>query len=70
MTHFVQVDTETDLGHGFIGPDEVGGAEKMNSKPFGSYMNAQTDWLIKDLAAVNRTKTPWVVVCKYPATLP
>ncbi|OAA63085.1 metallophosphoesterase [Cordyceps fumosorosea ARSEF 2679] len=25
MTHFVQLDTETDLGHGFVGPDEVGG---------------------------------------------
>ena len=62
MTHFVQLDTETDLGHGFISPDEPGGSEDMNSGPFAPYMNAQTDWLAKDLAAVNRSKTPWVVV--------
>jgi 3',5'-cyclic AMP phosphodiesterase CpdA len=62
MAHFVQIDTETDLGHGLIAPDEPGGVEKEDSGPFASYMNQQTDWLKKDLAAVDRSKTPWVIV--------
>lgn len=61
MVHFVQLDTETDLGHGIIAPDEVGGASKEDSGPFG-YMNQQTDWLAKDLAKVDRNRTPWIVV--------
>lgn len=60
MVHYVQIDTETDLGHGLIGPDEpLGGTE--DSGPFG-LMNAQINWLTADLAAVDRTKTPWVIV--------
>ncbi|KAH8808894.1 Metallo-dependent phosphatase-like protein [Xylogone sp. PMI_703] len=60
MVHYVQIDTETDLGHGLIGPDEpLGGTE--DSGPFG-LMNAQVDWLKADLAAVDRSKTPWVIV--------
>jgi acid phosphatase type 7 len=62
MTHFIQLDTETDLGHGFISPDEPGGSEGENSGPFAKYMNQQTDWLAKDLAAVDRSKTPWIIV--------
>lgn len=62
MAHFIQLDTETDLGHGFISPDEPGGSENEDSGPFGSYLNAQTDWLAADLAAVDRSKTPWVIV--------
>ena len=62
MAHFIQLDTETDLGHGFIAPDEPGGSEMEDSGPFGSYMNEQTKWLKKDLAAVDRAKTPWVIV--------
>ncbi|KAB8276279.1 Metallo-dependent phosphatase-like protein [Aspergillus minisclerotigenes] len=27
MVHYIQFDTETGLGHGFIGPDEIGGSE-------------------------------------------
>ena len=69
MTHFIQLDTETDLGHGFVSPNESGGPENENSGPFTSIMNQQTDWLEKDLAAVNRTKTPWVVVGKFASTL-
>jgi hypothetical protein len=52
-------DTETDLGNGLVGPDEnspeYGG-------PFGAYTNQQVDWLQADLAAVNRSVTPWIVV--------
>jgi acid phosphatase type 7 len=62
MAHFIQLDTETDLGHGFIAPDEPGGPEKENSGPFNPIMNAQTTWLANDLAAVDRSKTPWVIV--------
>lgn len=62
MAHYVQLDTETDLGHGFIGNDEIGGSEGDASGPFNSIMNAQTNWLAADLAAVNRTETPWVIV--------
>lgn len=62
MAHFVQLDTETDLGHGFVAPDEPGGAEKEDSGPFGAYRNEQTDWLRKDLASIDRSKTPWVIV--------
>ncbi|EMC92676.1 hypothetical protein BAUCODRAFT_27030 [Baudoinia panamericana UAMH 10762] len=60
MVHFVHFDTETDLGHGFVAPDEPGGSGGENSGPFG-YMNQQTQWLMADLAAVNRSLTPWIV---------
>lgn len=60
MVHFIQYDTETDLGHGLIGPDEPAGGNE-NSGPFG-IMNQQVDWLEKDLANVDRTVTPWIVV--------
>ena len=43
MVHFVQLDTETDLGHGFIGNDEPGGSEGDDSGPFNTTMNAQTN---------------------------
>lgn len=62
MVHYIMLDTETDLGHGFIGPDQVGGTEGDDSGPFNQIMNAQTDWLQADLAAVDRTATPWVIV--------
>lgn len=62
MAHFIQLDTETDLGHNFIGPDEIGGSEEEGASPVNATMNAQTDWLEADLAAVDRSKTPWVIV--------
>lgn len=58
MTHFVSIDTETDLGHGLLGPDE--GSPEFGG-PF-AMKNAQVEWLTNDLASVDRTKTPWVVV--------
>lgn len=42
MVHYVQLDTKTDLGHGFVGNDEVGGSEGDDSGPFNTTMNAQT----------------------------
>lgn len=62
MAHFIQLDTETDLGHGIVSPDEIGGSGNENFGPFASYMNQQTDWLRKDAAAVDRKKTPWIIV--------
>ncbi|KAK3661287.1 hypothetical protein LTR56_000410 [Elasticomyces elasticus] len=62
MAHFVQLDTETDLGHGFVAPDEPGGSESEDSGPFATLMNQQTNWLAADLAAVDRKKTPWIIV--------
>lgn len=57
MAHFISLDTETDLGHGLVGPDE--GSPEF-SGPFG-LMNQQINWLVNDLANVNRTSTPWVI---------
>ncbi|OAA61350.1 metallo-phosphoesterase [Cordyceps fumosorosea ARSEF 2679] len=61
MVHYVMLDTETDLGHGFVSPDELNGGEGDHAGPFGAYANAQTDWLEADLKAVDRRKTPWVI---------
>ncbi|VVT48658.1 uncharacterized protein SAPINGB_P001887 [Magnusiomyces paraingens] len=60
--HFVQINTETDFGNGNIGPDEPAGSAGEDAGPFGSYLNQQYDWLIKDLSTVDRCKTPWVIV--------
>jgi acid phosphatase type 7 len=62
MAHFVHLDTETDLGHGFVSPDEPGGSESEDSGPFATLKDQQTNWLSADLAAVDRRKTPWVIV--------
>lgn len=68
MVHFIQLDTETDLGHGFIGPDQTGGSEGFTGvDPVNATMNAQSNWLEADLAAVDRSRTPWVVVAGHRA---
>lgn len=61
MVHYIQFDTETDLGHGFIGPDEIGGSEGEESGPFSTLCDAQLKWLEKDLSSVDRNKTPWII---------
>ncbi|KAK9350879.1 Metallo-dependent phosphatase-like protein [Lipomyces doorenjongii] len=67
MVHFVQIDTETDLGNGIVGADEPFGSEGdfttvgQDAGPFGR-MNQQIDWLNKDLASVDRSKRPWIIV--------
>jgi hypothetical protein len=60
QTHYVMFDTETDLGTGLIGPDELNGGSGDDEGPFGA-MDQQIDFLKKDLAGVNRALTPWVV---------
>ncbi|KAF9235697.1 Metallo-dependent phosphatase-like protein [Melanogaster broomeanus] len=62
LAHFILIDTETDLPEGLQSPDEYGGSDAgANSGPFG-YPNEQINWLEKDLASIDRTKTPWVIV--------
>ena len=64
MVHFVQIDTETDLGHGIFGPDEPNSSDGEDSGPFG-LVNQQINWLTKDLSSVDRTLTPWVIVGQF-----
>ncbi|KAL4064768.1 Metallo-dependent phosphatase-like protein [Scleroderma yunnanense] len=61
LAHFITLDSETDLPVGLQAPDEPGGSDDEDSGPFG-YPNEQYEWLEKDLASVDRNKTPWVIV--------
>jgi len=61
MVHYLQFDTETDLGVGLVGPDQLGGGQNDADGPFGTYSDQQIDFIRKDLASVNRALTPWVV---------
>ena len=58
MAHIVMINTETDFPNA---PDGTDGSAKLNSGPFGK-PNQQTDFLKADLASVDRTVTPWVIV--------
>lgn len=57
MVHFVMLNTETDFPNA---PDEPNGEGAENAGPFAP-SGAQLAWLKKDLASVDRKKTPWVV---------
>ncbi|KAH7884196.1 Metallo-dependent phosphatase-like protein [Phlebopus sp. FC_14] len=62
LAHFITIDSETDLPVGLQSPDEYGGFDAgANSGPFG-YPNQQFEWLEQDLASVDRSKTPWIIV--------
>ncbi|KAA8651309.1 purple acid phosphatase family protein [Aspergillus tanneri] len=58
MVHIAMIDTETDFPEA---PDGQHGSAGLNGGPFGS-PNQQLDFLEADLASVNRTLTPWVIV--------
>ena len=58
MVHVVMIDTETDFANA---PDAPGGSAGLNSGPFGA-TNQQLEFLEADLASVDRTVTPWVIV--------
>lgn len=58
MVHVVMFDTETDFPDA---PDGVGGSAGLDGGPFGA-LNQQIEFLEADLASVDRTITPWVVV--------
>jgi hypothetical protein len=57
MTHFLIIDTETDLGVGIVGPDELGGGQNDEDGPFGSFKDQQIDFIINDLTSVDRLVT-------------
>ncbi|KAI1321281.1 putative acid phosphatase [Xylariaceae sp. FL0255] len=58
MLHYVMINTETDFDDA---PDAPGGSADLDSGPFGT-PNQQLQFLAADLASVDRTVTPWVVV--------
>ncbi|KAI2617362.1 putative acid phosphatase [Hypoxylon sp. NC1633] len=58
MLHFVMINTETDFDDA---PDGQGGSAGLNSGPFGA-PDQQLQFLEADLASVDRTITPWVVI--------
>ncbi len=57
MVHFIQFNTETDFPNA---PDEPGGEGDEYAGPFAP-SGTQLAWLAKDLASVDRKKTPWVI---------
>ncbi|SPO25050.1 related to acid phosphatase precursor (pH 6-optimum acid phosphatase) [Ustilago trichophora] len=62
MVHYIVYDTETDLGPNLTGPEDLGGSSGANDGPLDpAHPSAQLDFLKKDLAAVDRSKTPWIV---------
>ena len=58
MAHIVMFDTETDFPNA---PDGPGGSAGLNGGPFGA-PNQQIEFLNADLASVDRTVTPWLIV--------
>ncbi|KAJ3499061.1 hypothetical protein NLG97_g646 [Lecanicillium saksenae] len=58
MAHIVMINTETDFPSAPDGPD---GSAGLNSGPFGN-PEQQLAFLEADLASVDRTVTPWVIV--------
>jgi hypothetical protein len=58
MVHVTMIDTETDFPNA---PDQPGGSAGLNGGPFGS-AGQQLEFLNADLASVDRTVTPWLVV--------
>ncbi|KAJ5939037.1 hypothetical protein N7466_002171 [Penicillium verhagenii] len=57
MVHFIQFNTETDFTDA---PDLPGGSGEENAGPFAPN-GTQVAWLKKDLASVDRKKTPWII---------
>lgn len=57
MAHIVVFNTETDLGNGLVGPEELGGDTGLNDGPFGKTKNQQIEFLKADLASVDRKIT-------------
>lgn len=58
MVHVAMIDTETDFPDA---PDEPYGSAGLAGGPFG-YDGQQMEFLAADLASVDRTVTPWLVV--------
>ncbi|TWU79162.1 hypothetical protein ED733_008862 [Metarhizium rileyi] len=58
MAHIVMIDTETDFRKA---PEGIGGSTGDDKGPFGA-PHQQLDFLEADLASVDRTVTPWLIV--------
>lgn len=58
MAHVVMINTETDFPNS---PDGPGGSSGLDGGPFGR-PGQQLDFLKADLASVDRTVTPWLIV--------
>ena len=58
MVHVTMIDTETDFANA---PDSPGGFAGLDSGPFGA-PNQQLEFLAADLASVDRSVTPWLIV--------
>lgn len=58
MAHVVMFDTETDFKNA---PDGTNGSAHLDTGRFG-FPGQQTAFLRADLASVNRTQTPWLIV--------
>ncbi|KAL2816042.1 Metallo-dependent phosphatase-like protein [Aspergillus cavernicola] len=58
MAHIVMINTETDFESA---PSGQGGSAGLNGGPFGT-KNQQIEFLELDLASVDRSITPWVIV--------
>jgi acid phosphatase len=59
MAHIVMIDTETDFPDA---PDGKDGSAGLGGGPFGTTPTQQLRFLEADLASVDRSVTPWVVV--------
>jgi hypothetical protein len=57
--HVLMFDTETDFTDA---PDQPGGSAMLYGGPFGDTKTQQLDFVNADLASVDRSITPWVVV--------
>ncbi|KAJ5118306.1 hypothetical protein N7526_009943 [Penicillium atrosanguineum] len=58
MAHVVMINTETDFPDA---PDGTDGSAKLDSGPFGT-TGQQIEFLTADLASVDRSVTPWLIV--------
>lgn len=62
LVHYISINTETDFPNA---PDQIGTLSidgyLLSEGPFG-YNGQQIDWLKADLASVDRSVTPWVIV--------
>jgi hypothetical protein len=63
MVHITMIDTETDFANS---PDGPGGSSDLDAGPFG-FTNQQLEFVAADLASVDRTITPWVIVAGHRA---
>jgi 3',5'-cyclic AMP phosphodiesterase CpdA len=59
--HFVSFNTETDAKAGLLAPDNPAPGDPGEDAGNFGYPNEQIDWLQKDLASVDRCKTPWII---------